>query len=178
MLQTPILLNWIPSPDTDHHKELLTNTVNSVVYLAHNLHKGKIGEYHSIQKLDRRHIPTDAIQFAEWCYTYPRLMRAEWSIMEDGQFIVLQKYFTDILTRSWNPQPIQDFFRLVGDDWSICFKLNENPKRSYDYYDTYSYLLGHGFSSAVCELMTTGDMEAYETDMTLMTLMGHCHLME
>lgn len=174
-MKSKVELDWKSHPDNDHHKDVMEQTITSMLVLGDSLHRRTCGEYLSIQKLNRRHIHTDVLEFAEWVFKYPNVMRAEWAIYEDDSMLVLQKYFTDNLPYWWGYENTngQDFYRLVGSDWSVCFRLSSKKPIKYDYETSWKLYGAHWFSPVV-ECLTSGDMEVYETDIALMKLMGYC----
>jgi hypothetical protein len=173
-MQLPIKLTWINDSENEHHLPYIGATIADIVLMCDKIRSGKRGEQLSIQKMDRAAIPSDVIKYAPWTATREPLMRAEWAFLEDDQFFCFQKYFTDELTYSWQyyPDATPDFFRVQGDEWSICFRVTADS--TYQNRNQGSVSVYGGWHSAIeITFLTSGDMEAFETDMTMYKLMGY-----
>ena len=174
MSKFAISIDWIETPANAHHTPYITPVIGDVLMLGNRMIAGRVGERLSTQKVAGCVLPPEVAEIGEWSKHHPALMRAEWAFMDDDIFMVVQKYFAANVSYHRNGvyhSAPDDFYRISGNDWSLCF--NVASERVSGDYSAYTSFYGIGCSAAKCEVLTTGDFEAFETDAVLFKLMGH-----
>ncbi len=175
MSKFSILLNWPErySYVNDVITPLIADAIGDIMMLGSRMVAGKVGERLSIQKVDSSTLPADVMAFGDWTKHHPATMRSEWAFMGDEIFLVVEKYFTgyySYLGPELYYSPPFDFYRITGDDWSFCFTTKHDPTAEYRSYQNF---YGRGMDAVECEIMVTGDFDAFETDTALYKLMGY-----
>lgn len=178
MSKFAISINWIDIND-DAPCSHNPSAIGSMLVLGSRMVAGKLGERLSTQKIAGQTLPQDITYFAEWTKYHPSLMRAEWAFMEDEIFLVVQKYF--VANTSYHRNGVyhsapDDFYRICGNDWSLCFNIARGASTSYPTYSDYiAYMsfYGMGCSSADCDVLSMGSVDAFESDVALYTLLGY-----
>jgi hypothetical protein len=174
MSKFAIDVKWLETSTNSHHSPHITSVIDDVLMLGNRLISGRVGEQLSSQKVAGQVLPSDLTYFAAWTNDHPAVMRVEWAFMEDDVFMVVQKYFAASTAYKRNGvyhSPPEDVYRICGDDWSLCF--NARRARHGHEFSEYMSFYGVGCCAAICDLLTAGDFDAFESDTVIFKLMGY-----